>query len=134
MDSNDMHARHAPGTVVKWKRSRFAKGGGKGRSYRVVGHDGMPCPRCGEPTEIREHTEITKQHLRQPFYFSRWFYCRNHECKVTLHMVEQFKVWNRRSGRGPKKRYRRPRYRHDPEFQRVTAECRAQDGPPPWDE
>jgi hypothetical protein len=61
------------------------------RSYHVVGRNGVPCPRCGEPTEIREHMSITDKHLRQPYYFRRWFYCRNPSCSVTLHLVEDFK-------------------------------------------
>jgi hypothetical protein len=55
---------------------------------------GDPCPRCCQPTEIREHPEITEKHLRQPFYFSRWFFCTNPYCKVTMHVAERYKVWN----------------------------------------
>ena len=65
---------------------------GRSRSNRVIGRNGIPCPRCGEPTEIREHVAITDKHLRQPYYFSRWFYCRNPKCRVTLHTIEEFKV------------------------------------------
>jgi hypothetical protein len=32
-------------------------------NHKVVGMNGDPCPRCGEPTQIREHTEITAKHL-----------------------------------------------------------------------
>ena len=62
------------------------------KKYCVVGHDGLPCPRCRQPMEIREHVLITKRHLQQPYYFSRWFYCRNPRCPVTLHLSEAFKV------------------------------------------
>jgi hypothetical protein len=62
------------------------------QNYRVVGQHGVLCPRCRQPTEIREHILLTKRHLRQPYYFSRWFYCRNPSCPVTLHMSEAFKV------------------------------------------
>ena len=58
----------------------------------MIGRNGIPCPRCGEPTEIREHVAITSKHLRQPYYSSRWFYCRNPKCRVTLHTIEEFKV------------------------------------------
>jgi hypothetical protein len=71
--------------------------------------------------------------LRQPFYFSRSFDCRNPNCVVTMHMVEQFKVWNHDRSRGSKKKYRPPRRRRDPEFERTLAEWRAQKGPPPWE-
>jgi hypothetical protein len=33
--------------------------------YKVVGLNGNPCLRCGKPTQIREHTEITAKHLSQ---------------------------------------------------------------------
>jgi hypothetical protein len=31
--------------------------------------------------------------LRQPYYFSRWFRCLYRDCKVTLIMVEKYKVY-----------------------------------------
>ena len=62
------------------------------RSYRVIPGEGIPCPRCGEPTQIRKHLAITDRHLQQPYYFSRWFYCRNSHCAVTVHVTEEFKV------------------------------------------
>ena len=64
--------------------------------YRVIGHDGVPCPRCRRPTEIREHTLITQKHLNQPYYYSRWFNCLNPGCVVSLHMIDQFKVFPER--------------------------------------
>lgn len=66
--------------------------GKKERPYAVVGQNGIACPCCGLPTEIREHRQITEKHLNQSYYFSRWFYCRNPHCIVTLHMAEKFKV------------------------------------------
>jgi hypothetical protein len=62
--------------------------------HKVVGQNGIPCPRCGCLTEIREHTEITAKQLAKPYYFTRWYYCRNPHCVVTLHMSEEFKVVN----------------------------------------
>ena len=44
--------------------------------------------------EVREHDEVRPKHLRQPYYYSRWFNCRHIECKTTLVMPEKFKVWN----------------------------------------
>jgi hypothetical protein len=63
--------------------------------HRVIGHDGPPCPRCSQPTEIREHQRITDKHTkRQPFYYSRWFYCTNSDCITNLIMPDEFRVWN----------------------------------------
>jgi hypothetical protein len=42
-----------------------------------TGKDGIPCPRCGEPTVIRQHHVITDKMLRQPFYYLRWYRCVN---------------------------------------------------------
>jgi hypothetical protein len=65
------------------------------KQYIVTGTDGIPCTRCNLPTEIREHTEITAKHLRQPFYYSRWFYCRNHFCVVSTIMLEEHKIFGK---------------------------------------
>lgn len=66
----------------------------KTKKYRVTGV-GIECPKCKRPTEMREHTSITDKHLRQPFYFTKWYYCQNQDCVVTTHMAEEFKVWNK---------------------------------------
>jgi hypothetical protein len=62
--------------------------------YKVISGMGDPCPRCCLPTQIREHEAIHEKHLRQPFYFRRWFHCMNPQCKVQMIGVERFKVWN----------------------------------------
>ena len=61
---------------------------------RVLGNDGEPCPRCGRPSQIREHKVITKRLLQQPYYFSRWFYCLYHDCQTQTFMLEEYKVHN----------------------------------------
>lgn len=66
----------------------------KRKSYLVEAGKGIACPRCGRATQIRAHKEITGKHLRQPFYYTRWFYCLHADCVVSLHMAEEFKVWN----------------------------------------
>lgn len=66
----------------------------KKKHFVVVPGEGDSCPRCGRSTQIREHDEIREKHLRQPYYFSRWFYCCNPACVVTLHMAERYKVVN----------------------------------------
>jgi hypothetical protein len=65
-------------------------------TYRVIHGEGVPCPRCGRSTQIREHAAITEWHLSQPYYFQRWFYCRNPNCSVTVHVLDEFKM--RKSG------------------------------------
>ena len=69
----------------------------KGKKWpipRIVGNDGEPCPRCGRLSEIREHKGITPKLLRQPFYFSRWFNCTHGDCRTTIFMLDEFKVYN----------------------------------------
>jgi hypothetical protein len=63
-------------------------------SHVIVPSLGDPCPRCCQPTQIREHEAVLERHLRQPFYYRRWFYCLNPKCKVTTYMPERHKVWN----------------------------------------
>jgi hypothetical protein len=53
----------------------------KRTQYVVVEGDGDPCPRCGQPTQIREH-DAFREHLAQPLYYTRWFCCRNPKCKT----------------------------------------------------
>jgi hypothetical protein len=66
----------------------------KAKRYVIVPGDGDSCPRCNQPTEIREHDAIREKHLAQPFYYTRWFCCVNQQCRTTLMMPERFKVWN----------------------------------------
>ena len=77
-----------------YARNRFSKHKGK-RACKpvVVGKNGDPCPRCGCRTEIRQHKQIRAKHLRQPFYYSRWYYCVNPGCRTTQIMLEKFKVF-----------------------------------------
>lgn len=65
----------------------------KKKKYRVLsGEAGNSCPRCGGRTEVRVHTAITEKHLRQPWYYSRWFYCTNPRCRTTLIMPARYIV------------------------------------------
>jgi hypothetical protein len=63
-------------------------------SYVIVGSSGNPCPRCGCPTQIREHRYITAKELRRPFYYSRWFFCRNPRCKTSTIVLPEYRVFN----------------------------------------
>lgn len=58
----------------------------------IIPGPGDPCPRCDRPTQIREHTFVSEKHLRQPFYYSRWFYCTNKHCRTGPVMPARFKV------------------------------------------
>src|SRR6266849_3707450 len=64
------------------------------KNTKIVGLDGPPCPRCKEPTQIREHKEITKKELSNLCYFKRWYICMNKFCKTTAIMPDRFRVWN----------------------------------------
>jgi hypothetical protein len=66
---------------------------GKRKNHVVVPGLGPACPRCRRPTQIREHRSITAKHLRQPFYYTRWYRCMHRDCATTLIMPERFKVW-----------------------------------------
>ena len=61
---------------------------------RIIAGDGIPCPRCGRPTQIREHKEVTPKQLRQPFYYARWFYCLHEDCQTRQIMRDEDMVWN----------------------------------------
>jgi hypothetical protein len=77
-----------------YARKHFGKYKGKaGPKTVVVGKNGDPCPRCGCLTEIRQHKHVGPKQLRQPFYYSRWYYCMNPSCRTNQIMPEQFKVF-----------------------------------------
>lgn len=95
-------------------------------SKQVEGQ-GSPCPRCGFPTEIWEHDKITQKELSRPFYYSRWFYCRNSNCKTTMIMDERYKVV-------PVAAKVETWVNHDNYENWLSEEAhKAQIGPPPWD-
>jgi hypothetical protein len=66
------------------------------KNSKIVSLDGLPCPRCGRPTEIREHERVTEKELAQPFYYSRWYNCPNRSCKTKVITAPEFMVWNER--------------------------------------
>lgn len=89
------------------------------KSVRVADETGPPCPRCGHDTEVRTHAEITEKLLRQPCYYSKWFYCRNPECKTTMLMPKKFLVLQEA-----------PVYRPEP----IRHHLVPADGKPPWED
>jgi hypothetical protein len=105
--------------------------GKRKRSRVVLGERGDPCPRCGRSTEVREHGEITPKHRRQPYYYSRWFYCTNPKCKTSMIMPDRFRVFRRE---------RQPvsssTVHNDDVVMSVLAEQDGaeQDGKPPWED
>jgi hypothetical protein len=64
------------------------------RRHLVVPGRGYPCPRCGKPTQIREHRAITDRELRRPFYYERWFHCQNPHCRTTVIVPDRYRVFN----------------------------------------
>jgi hypothetical protein len=96
----------------------------KGNTLRL-GRIGDPCPRCGQLTEVREHRSVTAKLLRQPFYYSRWFYCTNPSCRTTLIMPEHFRVY-------PAQPEPRPQ-QFDDIVLSVLNEQATHDDRPPWD-
>jgi hypothetical protein len=60
----------------------------------TLGTSGVCCPRCGRATEIREHRYITAKSLRRPFYYSRWFFCRNPHCRTSTIVLPEYRVFN----------------------------------------
>jgi hypothetical protein len=73
----------------------------KSKNMKIVGLDGPPCPRCGRPTEIREHERITEQELARPFYYRRWYNCPNNSCDTKIIHADEFKVWNKNKAQRP---------------------------------
>jgi hypothetical protein len=58
----------------------------------VILGDGDPCPRCGVPMQIREPAGAGNREQCQLFSYTRWFCCRNKQCKTTLVMPARYKV------------------------------------------
>ena len=37
---------------------------------------------------------MREKHYTQPYYFKQWYNCINRDCKTTIFMREEDKVWN----------------------------------------
>jgi hypothetical protein len=61
------------------------------KKYIVIPGGGDPCPRCGEPMQIREYDGVGEEQLSHHF-FTRWFCCMDKTCKTTLVMPARYKV------------------------------------------
>jgi hypothetical protein len=88
-----------PGASRQLAHSSTAKRNNKsgkrvGKSTIVISKSGPSCPRCRRPTQVRTHAQVGPKQLRQPYYFKRWYFCTNYDCRTTLIMEEQDKKWN----------------------------------------
>ena len=62
------------------------------KKYHVIKEKGVNCPRCKKETETRVHKSITSKQLRQPYYYSQWYYCFNRECPTKQIMIGKYMV------------------------------------------
>jgi hypothetical protein len=58
----------------------------------VIPGDGDPCPRCGNPMQIREYAALNEKQERRASLYTRWFCCMNETCKTTLVMPTRYKM------------------------------------------
>ena len=79
-----LHQRLSGGEQLNGKRKR--------KKSIIIPGDGDPCPRCGEPMQIREYDNLTDKHLYRPCFYTRWFCCVNKSCRTTLVMPERYKI------------------------------------------
>lgn len=61
---------------------------------RIVTNDGPACKNCGKPMQVRTHKAIKAKQLRQPYYYSQWYYCNNIACTTKQVNPPEFQVWN----------------------------------------
>jgi hypothetical protein len=64
----------------------------KMKNTKIIDGDGDLCPRCKQPTQIREHVQITPKILSQPFYYKRWFVCCDPTCQTNQIMPDRYIV------------------------------------------
>jgi hypothetical protein len=62
------------------------------KEVHLITGDGDPCPRCGNPMQIREYAGLNEKEERRPSFYTRWFCCMNKACKTTLVMPLRYKV------------------------------------------
>jgi len=60
------------------------------RKYIIIAGNGDPCPRCGDPMQVREYEKVDEKPAHE--FFARWFCCLNKTCKTTLVMPARYKV------------------------------------------
>jgi hypothetical protein len=62
------------------------------RKAVIVPGQGIACPRCNRPTQVRKHAALGERQLRAPFYYRRWFFCTNPTCQTTMIMRDEDRV------------------------------------------
>jgi hypothetical protein len=68
------------------------------KQYKVIESDGTVCEKCLELAEVRERCVLREKTTKQPYYFTRWYNCRNKNCRRTLFMKDEYKVENHNGG------------------------------------
>lgn len=58
-----------------------------------IDEDGEECPRCGQVSTARIHARITEKLLSQPYYYSKWFCCKNRRCRTDIFYNEIYRVY-----------------------------------------
>lgn len=66
------------------------------RNRKIIQSDGTVCELCNTVAEVREHRSIGAKEKARPFYFSRWYECKNPVCPRRTFFKEQYKIVNRR--------------------------------------
>src|SRR5882757_8167036 len=65
------------------------------RRFQTIAGKGDPCPRCGQPTQMREHAgPVGRKQATETFYYSRWFYCVNPNCRAKTIMPDRYRVFS----------------------------------------
>jgi hypothetical protein len=103
----------------------------KSKNMKIVGFDGPPCPRCGCPTEIREHERISEKELAKQFYYRRWYNCGNAKCQTQIIHADEFKVFNENKAQRPHDVVATPTERRDSAPERLDPVSAG--APPPWE-
>jgi hypothetical protein len=89
---------HGSRRTARGRRAAMSK---NSKNMKIVSFDGPPCPRCGCPTEIREHERITEKEIAKHYYYSRWYNCGNAKCQTNIIHADEFKVWNENKAQRP---------------------------------
>jgi hypothetical protein len=58
----------------------------------VIPADGDPCPRCGNPMQIREYAGLNEKQERGLSFYGRWFCCMNESCQTNLVMPARYRM------------------------------------------